>query len=369
MCLETNYRLLIFLGLTLPILWIVTACIRAAAVMHEINEAGDTQINQLAQHLMHNPISLDSNYNPSLPLIPKSQRGLIYSKESGYAIWYKGRLINADEIGQTIAYKSNYQGFINQGYWWQSHAWRIFYLHHPQLQLKVAVSFSMHERLQTVLRAVWSQLAVSMPLLLWLIVWSVRRGTKSLQTLAQTLYQRNPHSVSPISGAVPTEIQPIITVLDDLFQRIEQIRARELRFTADAVHELRSPLAALKVQTEVLALTNLDDAQQRRVRNIIEHSINRTTHLVDQLLTLSRLDFLTAPPYTAAVNCTEITSEAIESVKLYARERHCCVQRQFQTEPGTVLPPSGDHTLLTILIRNLLDNVIRYSLEHSTPST
>ncbi|KDN11607.1 Sensory histidine kinase QseC [Snodgrassella communis] len=361
-------RLLIYLGITLPVLWIVTAFISAAAVMHEINEASDTQMSQLAQRLMHIPINLNSNYNPTLPPIPKSQRGLIDSKESGYAIWYKGQLINADQTGQTIAYKSNYQGFVNQGYWWQSHAWRIFYLHDPQLQLQVAVSFSMHERLQTVLRAVWAQLGVSilaLPLLLWLIAWGVRRGTKPLQHLAQTLYQRDPHSVSPISGTVPTEIQPIITALNDLLQRIEQTRARELRFTADAAHELRSPLAALKVQTEVLALTNLDDTQQQRVRNI-EHSINRTTHLVDQLLTLSRLDPLTTPPYTAKVNWTDITSEAIESVNLYARECHSRIQRQFQTEPLAVLPLYGDPTLLTILIRNLLDNAIRYSPEHST---
>ncbi|MCO6517665.1 histidine kinase dimerization/phospho-acceptor domain-containing protein [Snodgrassella sp.] len=77
--------------------------------------------------------------------------------------------------------------------------------------------------------------------------------------------------------------------------------ALEPSFTADAAHELRSPLAALKVQTEVLALTNLDDTQQQRVRNI-EHSINRTTHLVDHLLTLSHLNRLTAPPCTAAIS-------------------------------------------------------------------
>jgi two-component system, OmpR family, sensor histidine kinase QseC len=361
-------RLLIYLGITLPVLWIVTAFISAAAVMHEINEASDTQMNQLAQRLMHIPINLNSNYNPILPPIPKSQRGLIDNKESGYAIWYKGQLINADQTGQTIAYKNNYQGFINQGYWWQSHAWRIFYLHDPQLQLQVAVSFSMHERLQTVLRAVWSQLAVSiltLPLLLWLIAWSIRRGTKPLQNLAQTLYQRDPHSVSPISSTVPTEIQPLINALNDLFLRIEQTRNRELRFTADAAHELRSPLAALKVQTEVLALTNLDDTQQQRVRNI-EHSINRTTHLVDQLLTLSRLDPLTQTPYTTKINWTNITSDAIASVNLYARECHSRIQRQFQTEPLAVLPLYGDPTLLTILIRNLLDNAIRYSPEHST---
>jgi two-component system, OmpR family, sensor histidine kinase QseC len=140
--------------------------------MHEINEASDTQMSQLAQRLMHIPINLNSNHALSLPPIPKSQRGLIDNKESGYAIWYKGQLINADETGQTIPYKSNYQGFVNHGHWWQSHAWRIFYLHYPQLQLEVAVSFSMHERLQTVLRAIWSQLAVSiltLPLLLWFI--------------------------------------------------------------------------------------------------------------------------------------------------------------------------------------------------------
>lgn len=361
-------RLLIYLGATLPILWLVTAFISAAAVMHEIDEAGDTQMSQLAQRLMHTPINLDTSHYPTLPEIPQKQRGLIDSKESGYAIWYKGQLINADQTGHSIPYRNNYQGFINQGHWWQSHAWRLFYLNNPQQQLQVAVSFSMHERLQTVLRAVWSQLAVSIlaiPLLLWLIVWGVRRGTRPLQKLTQTLYQRDPHSVTPITSAVPSEIQPMINALNDLLQRIEQTRARELRFTADAAHELRSPLAALKVQTEVLALTTLSDAQQQRVRTI-EHSIDRTTHLVDQLLTLSRLDPLTAPPYTTAVNWTEITNEAIENVSLQARERHCRIQRQYQAETADILPLTGDPTLLTILIRNLLDNAIRYSPEHST---
>lgn len=360
-------RLIIYLGITLPLLWILTAIISAVAVMHEINEAGDTQMSQLAQRLLHTPINLNSSQYPALPSIPKPQRGLIDAKESGYAIWYKGKLINADETGQSISYQPDYQGFINQGYWWQSHAWRIFYLNSPQQQLKVAVSFSMHERLQTVLRAVWSQLAVSilaLPLLLWLIAWSVRRGTQPLQTLAQTLYHREPHSITPLSNIVPTEILPIINALNDLFQRIEQSRARELRFTADAAHELRSPLAALKVQTEVLALTSLNDAQQQRVRSI-EHSIDRTTRLVDQLLTLSRLDPLTELPHTEVVNWTDITNDAIESVSLLARERHCRILRQFNTDAAAVLPICGDHTLLTILIRNLLDNAICYSPEHS----
>lgn len=360
-------RLIIYLGITLPLLWILTAIISAVAVMHEINEAGDTQMSQLAQRLLHTPINLNSSQYPALPSIPKPQRGLIDAKESGYAIWYKGKLINTDETGQSIPYQPDYQGFINQGYWWQSHAWRIFYLNSPQQQLKVAVSFSMHERLQTVLRAVWSQLAVSilaLPLLLWLIAWSVRRGTQPLQTLAQTLYHREPHSITPLSNIVPAEILPIINALNDLFQRIEQSRARELRFTADAAHELRSPLAALKVQTEVLALTSLNDAQQQRVRSI-EHSIERTTRLVDQLLTLSRLDPLTELPHTEAVNWTDITNDAIESVSLLAREHQCRILRQFNTDAAAVLPICGDHTLLTILIRNLLDNAIRYSPEHS----
>ena len=213
-------RLLIYLSFTLPLLWIFTAIISALAVMHEINEAGDTQMSQLAQRLMHTPINPNTSLYPTLPSIPASQRGLIDSKESGYAIWYKGQLIHADKMGKNIPYLNNYQGFINDGKWWQRRGWRIFYLENPSLQLKVAVSFSKHERLQTVLRAVWSQLAVSilaLPLLLWLIVWAVKRGTRPLSELAQTLSQRKPNSVTPLSNATPTEIQPIINSLNDLF--------------------------------------------------------------------------------------------------------------------------------------------------------
>lgn len=357
-------RLLIYLSFTLPLLWIFTAIISALAVMHEINEAGDTQMSQLAQRLMHTPINLNTSFYPTLPSIPASQRGLIDSKESGYAIWYREKLIHADKTGENIPYLSNYQGFINQGKWWQRRGWRIFYLENPSLQLKVAVSFSKHERLQTVLRAVWSQLAVSilaLPLLLWLIVWAVKRGTQPLSELAQTLSQRKPNSITPLSNATPTEIQPIINALNDLFQRIEQTRARELRFTADAAHELRSPLTALKVQTEVLTLTDLNDQQLLRVRHI-QNSINRSVHLVDQLLILSRLDPLSVPPYPTLVNWIEISNEAIENVQLLARERHCRIQRQCLVTTNTdALPIFGDSALLIILIRNLLDNAVRYS--------
>lgn len=363
-------RLICYLGISLPVLWLLTALFSAITVFHEINEAGDTQMSQLARSLVQVPID---QHQPAqiVPLqLSKQQRGLIDDDEMGFIVWNtQGQMQLADNIGQQLPYKNQYEGFINYGAWWQKHAWRAFYLHNRQTGISVAVAASRRERLKTVRGAIWIQLGISLlslPLLWWLIIWSVRKGMAPLHLLVQELNQRQANSLKPVNSQVPKEVVPVIDALNALFHRVDETLKREQRFTADAAHELRSPLAALKVQTEVLSLSlKQDDEQQQRLQ-MIQHTIDRTTHLTNQLLILSRLDPLTMPQYTQAVDWQKITDEALNSVNLQAREKRIQLKRLCTGAWDDILPLCGDEMLLVILLRNLLDNAIRYSPQKST---
>ncbi|MFO6426103.1 histidine kinase dimerization/phospho-acceptor domain-containing protein [Escherichia coli] len=116
------------------------------------------------------------------------------------------------------------------------------------------------------------------------------RELAPLNKLALALGISDPNSERPLNATgVPSEVRPLVQSLNQLFARTHAMMVRERRFTSDAAHELRSPLTALKVQTEVAQLSN-DDPQAQKSAASITYGMDRATRLVDQLLTLSRLE-------------------------------------------------------------------------------
>ncbi len=134
---------------------------------------------------------------------------------------------------------------------------------------------------------------VALPLMFVLLIVLLSRELAPLKNLARTLRLRAPDSADSLSvEKIPAEVRPLVEALNQLFRRTHDAMLRERRFTSDAAHELRSPLAALKVQTEVAQLS-LDDPEGReKALDQLHQGIDRATRLVDQLLTLSRLDSL-----------------------------------------------------------------------------
>ncbi|MBN0817618.1 two-component sensor histidine kinase, partial [Pseudomonas aeruginosa] len=132
-----------------------------------------------------------------------------------------------------------------------------------------------------------------LPLMFVLLIVLLSRELAPLKNLSRTLRLRAPDSADSLSvEKIPAEVRPLVEALNQLFRRTHDAMLRERRFTSDAAHELRSPLAALKVQTEVAQLS-LDDPEGReKALDQLHQGIDRATRLVDQLLTLSRLDSL-----------------------------------------------------------------------------
>ena len=354
-------RLLAYLSGGLLALWLATALASAAVALHEINEIADSQMNQLARSLMQVPQAAAGS-TADLPPVGGAE-----SSNNGFAIWDKhGTLLLADRYGREIPFQTA-SGFHNNRAAWQGSAWRYLYLHDEHSGRTVAVSQRLKERLSTLTNALWVQLTLtflSLPLLLWLIARGIRRGLMPLDLLAGELAARNAQSLQPVSEQVPAETLPLVQSLNALLARVAESLAREQRFTADAAHELRSPLAALKVQAEVLAMSSDEAEQQHHLGNIHE-SIDRANRLTEQLLTLARLDPMQALPDAQPIDWQRTAHQTLQSVNLQAREKRVQLKLECACGFGQVFPPLGNEVLLQLMLRNLLDNAIRYSPPNS----
>lgn len=360
-------RLLVYLGSGLGLAWLIAAAVSLSVALVELNETADSQMTQLARSVptlsQRNTVVLSEIEDT----LGDDNTGFAEDDNNGLAVWdITGRLLLTDEKGRSIPFQTA-SGFRDSEAWWRQDSWRILYLHHPESGQTVAVSQRWRERLTTLLNIVWTQLAASLlalPLLAGLLYLSVNRSLRPLDQLADELGSRRADNLTPVSRAVPLETQPVADALNRLFERVSAAIEREQRFTADAAHELRSPLAALKVQTEVLAMSEADE-QPHHLANI-RQSLDRAEHLINQLLALARLDPEQTLARSETVNWETLSGQVLQHCNLAAREKHIRLKRDMGA--GEPLPLQGDPALLQLMLRNLIDNAIRYTPEHSEVS-
>ena len=149
--------------------------------------------------------------------------------------------------------------------------------------------------------------------------------------------------------------------LNGLFVRIDQLLASERRFTADAAHELRTPMAAIRAQAQVALGAGADGAQRDHALQVLLQGCDRATHLVDQLLTLSRLEAAGERPASEPLDLCELVRRAAAELAPDTLYR----QQQLEFEAPVSCIVNGNAVLVSVLVRNLIDNASRYSPRHS----
>lgn len=240
-------------------------------------------------------------------------------------------------------------------------SWRVLNVIARDGNYRIQVAQSINVRDQVALE-VASQtvfpVGIILPLLLLLIYYSVRSALKPLDTLAKEVATRTPETLSALpSRNVPTEVQPLLGALNKLFRRLATTLENERRFTADAAHELRTPLAALKIHTQVALLSEDPETRSHALKQL-KAGVDRASHLVDQLLRLARLDPLAALPTTAPFDLGEATRETIAAVLESVNSLTHDIDINIPETPFII---EGDRDLIKIAIRNLVDNALRYT--------
>jgi two-component system sensor histidine kinase QseC len=236
--------------------------------------------------------------------------------------------------------------------------WRYYSQWNKERTVRVIVGQDNHLRDELISHALWQLLLpalIGLPILgAW--VWlATRHGLRPLDVVAEQIAARGPEHLDPVQPATaPEEIRPLVESINHLFARVEQAIEAEKRFTADAAHELRTPLAALSAQAQV-ALRARDADERRHAIDQLITSSRRGARLVDQLLTLARVDPTDAAP-ASTVELDWLARQVCEINGPQAVENG--VALELDALPTTV---TGDADMLRILLRNLVDNAIRYT--------
>ncbi len=246
-------------------------------------------------------------------------------------------------------------GYANVGVGGQQ--WRVFSMQAGGRTIQVAQPLLSRRTLALTFafNSVWPMLLIA-PLLLLAVAWVVRRSLKPLRSLSQELENRAATSFDPIDPQpVMQEMQPVVRAMNGLFTRTRQAFDTQQMFVADAAHELRSPLAALKVQIQMLGRAQ-DEATRQIALQRLGSGLDRATHLVEQLLALARADS-SGQEAAAPSSLTQAARLALSDTLELAQARGVDAGLEQAEDLTVQAPPNG----LRMLARNLVDNALRYT--------
>jgi two-component system OmpR family sensor kinase len=201
-------------------------------------------------------------------------------------------------------------------------------------------------------------IALMGPLLMLVVWWVISRSLAPVERTRRQVAHRSAGDLSPLPGeGLPAEVRPLVDELNLLLGRVSTAFDAQTQFVANAAHELRSPLTALKLQAQALR-RNSDEAGREASVARLNQGIDRAIRLVEQLLALAREEAGLGHPATSErLNLQEVVQLAVADVLPQAQARRIDLGVQ-DTEPAWV---QGQLDALRILLRNLLDNALKYT--------
>jgi two-component system sensor histidine kinase TctE len=206
---------------------------------------------------------------------------------------------------------------------------------------------------------------VILPLAVLLVWLALARGIQPLNQLEERIRQRKPDDLSPLDDrVVPIEVAPLVSSINDLLMRLKDSIATQKRFLADAAHQLKTPLAGLRMQAD---LAQREGASAQELKQSLKHigrASIRATHTVNQLLSLARAESGSTSITRQPCNLVELVTDVIQDSLARALDRHIDLGYEGAEADSPDVWVQGNPTLLKELLRNLIENAIHY-----TPST
>ena len=202
---------------------------------------------------------------------------------------------------------------------------------------------------------------VILPLAVLLVWLALARGIKPLNQLEERIRQRLPDDLSPLDeSSVPLEVAPLVASINDLLTRLKESIATQKRFLADAAHQLKTPLAGLRMQADLAQRESASAAELKQSLQLIGRASMRATHSVNQLLSLARAESGSTHIARAPCDLVALASDVIQDSLPRALDKHIDLGYEG-VQPGSPdVVINVKATVLKELIRNLVDNAINY---------
>ncbi len=347
-------RLLLLLTGTVLAGWLATALFTYFDARQEIGALLDAHLAQsaglIAAQLEHE-IEHESRHD--------EPRQYQHERKIAFQVWDRqGRLLLRSANAPQARLLETAEGFGDAVF--EGRRWRLFSRWDESRRFLVLVGerYEVRDELaQSVASHLLHPLYLALPVLALLIWLAVGAGLAPLAGLAREVARRAPDNLAPLATSnAPQEVSPLLVALNRLFERLKQSLEQERRFTADAAHELRTPLAGVKTQAQV-ALAATAEAERRHALQQVLTGTDRAAHLVEQLLVLARLDPQAAIAADRPVELVPLAQQALADIAPFAASKDI----ELALAPGEPVSTTGDALLLKVLLRNLLDNAVRYT--------
>ena len=190
-----------------------------------------------------------------------------------------------------------------------------------------------------------------------MLIYALRRGLRPLDAAASEVAARSVASLEPMDDhGMPREIQPLVQAMNGLMQRLSVAFTNQQRFVADAAHELRSPVTALRLQLQNLESAPDEAARQEAIGQLRE-GIDRAQHLLEQLLNLSRAEPGAGPQAAESIPLAELARLVVSKLCVKADHRQIDLGADLDDDVRV----RGDREQLVILLNNLVENALRYT--------
>lgn len=354
---KTSYslkqRLVVVLLTVIALTWAAIAAYSYVDIRHESEELLDAHLAQSAALILAQAEQdLEEIEIEHVPQFKESNR-------VAFQLWERGvKLRLHSKNAPSVLFSATTTGFSNVVA--DGREWRVFSAwtrHHEHLVQVAERDDARRDITSTMTRNLLLPLLAALPLL-GLLVWlAVAHALNPLARLGGEVARREATNLEPLDPqGAPREIMPLIDNLNTLFARVGRLIEHERRFTADAAHELRTPLAALMTQAQVAHAAASDGERNRALENVVA-GCARAARVVDQMLTLARLEPEDALGRSEVFDLRALAQSVVAELAPSALQRG--VEIGF-VECGEISVP-GNSELIRVALRNLADNAVRYS--------
>lgn len=348
-------RLLLSLLTAAAAIWILTGVKAYRDALHEVDELLDAHLAQSAALLLAQSGDLDEIDTEHLPLLHK------YARRVAFQVWEDGdKLLLHSLNAPNTRLSARDDGFADERI--GNRRWRVYSVWSDDLLIQVAEEDRARAAIaRGVGRNLILPLLLGLPLLGAMIGWSVQRSLRPLVDLSAQVGRRAPDHLAPllIADDMPSELRPLVDRLNVLLARLSASFEAERRITADVAHELRTPIAGLKAQAQVVQRAASDAEREQALHKVIR-ACDRAARLIDQLLILARLEPAHLRSSGGPVELRALAASIAADLAPQALQRGI----ELSVE-GADAPVHGYADLLAVLLRNLVDNAVRYSPDHT----